>query len=118
MMHARPASHPTQPQKPRTYAQSHRSSPKPGTFLPSETVCIGRRAIPRARHPALLTKESPVSTNPRSPSSAHPPSPRQSRRDFGPLVPLHHVAPERLAWLSPGRLAVGKLTLLDGDPGL
>lgn len=52
---------------------------------------------------------------PTNPSSAHP---RHARRDFGPLVPLHHIEPERVAWLSPGRLAAGKLTLLDGDPGL
>ena len=56
-----------------------------------------------------------MSTNPRSPSSPRQSSPRQSRRDLGPLVPLHHVAPERLVWLSPGRLAAGKLTLLDGE---
>lgn len=31
---------------------------------------------------------------------------------------LSEVEPERLAWLSRGRLAVGKLTILDGDPGL
>lgn len=33
-------------------------------------------------------------------------------------VYLSEVKPERLAWLSRGRLAVGKLTILDGDPGL
>lgn len=31
---------------------------------------------------------------------------------------LRDVAAERLRWLSPGRLATGKLTVLDGDPGL
>lgn len=34
------------------------------------------------------------------------------------VVYLSDVAPERLAWLSRGRLAAGKLTVLDGDPGL
>lgn len=34
------------------------------------------------------------------------------------VVRLADVEPERLAWLSPGRLAAGKLTVLDGDPGL
>jgi putative DNA primase/helicase len=44
--------------------------------------------------------------------------PRHSRRDLGLLVPLSRIEPERLVWLSPGRLAAGKLTVLDGDPGL
>ena len=34
------------------------------------------------------------------------------------LVPLSNIAPRRLHWLSPGRLAAGKITILDGDPGL
>lgn len=34
------------------------------------------------------------------------------------VVRLADVKPERLDWLSPGRLAAGKLTVLDGDPGL
>ena len=31
---------------------------------------------------------------------------------------LADVTPERVAWLSRGRLAVGKITMVDGDPGL
>jgi len=34
------------------------------------------------------------------------------------LIYLSEVPIERLRWLSPGRLARGKLTILDGDPGL
>lgn len=34
------------------------------------------------------------------------------------LVRLHEIAPEPVRWLSPGRIAAGKITLLDGDPGL
>jgi hypothetical protein len=34
------------------------------------------------------------------------------------LVRLADVRPEPLAWLWPGRIPAGKLTLLDGDPGL
>jgi hypothetical protein len=41
-----------------------------------------------------------------------------TRRGPHSLVPLSQVAPERITWLSPGRLAAGKLTVLDGDPGL
>jgi putative DNA primase/helicase len=44
--------------------------------------------------------------------------PRHSRRDLDLLVSLSRIEPERLVWLSPGRLAAGKLTILDGDPGL
>ena len=28
------------------------------------------------------------------------------------------VTPERVSWLNRGRLALGKITILDGDPGL
>ena len=34
------------------------------------------------------------------------------------LVPLADVQPESVCWLWPGRIALGKLTLLVGDPGL
>ena len=34
------------------------------------------------------------------------------------LVRLSDVKPERVSWLWPGRIPFGKLTVLDGDPGL
>lgn len=34
------------------------------------------------------------------------------------LVRLSEVSPEEVAWLWPGRLARGKLTLLVGEPGI
>ena len=34
------------------------------------------------------------------------------------LVPFSEIAPEAVTWLWDGRIPVGKLTLLDGDPGL
>jgi hypothetical protein len=40
------------------------------------------------------------------------------REPLAPLVALSQVTPEPLRWLSPGRLAAGKITILDGDPGL
>lgn len=43
---------------------------------------------------------------------------RASRRDLPLLVPFTRITPERLTWLSPGRLAAGKVTLLEGNPGL
>ena len=52
---------------------------------------------------------------PASPSSQLSVSGRKSR---APIVALSQVAPEPLRWLSPGRLAAGKITVLDGDPGL
>jgi hypothetical protein len=34
------------------------------------------------------------------------------------IVRMSDVAPERVAWLWPGRIPFGKLTVLDGDPKL
>ena len=34
------------------------------------------------------------------------------------LVPLSQLVPRSVAWLWPGRLALGKLAILDGDPDL
>ncbi len=34
------------------------------------------------------------------------------------LIRLETVTPERVKWLWPGRIALGKIALLDGDPGL
>jgi hypothetical protein len=36
----------------------------------------------------------------------------------GIIERLDQVQPERLSWLSPGRLAAGKISVMDGDPGL
>ena len=40
------------------------------------------------------------------------------REPLAPTVRLSDVAPESLRWLWPGRIPAGKITLLDGDPGL
>jgi hypothetical protein len=40
------------------------------------------------------------------------------REPLAPTVRLSDVAPEPLRWLWPGRIPAGKITLLDGDPGL
>jgi hypothetical protein len=37
---------------------------------------------------------------------------------IGNIVRLSDITPEPVQWLSPGRLALGKVTVLDGDPGL
>jgi hypothetical protein len=50
-------------------------------------------------------------------SSASQPSP-SGRKPLAPVVALSQLAPQPLRWLSPGRLAAGKITILDGDPGL
>ncbi len=39
-------------------------------------------------------------------------------QDGGEWVRLSEVPPEQVSWLQPSRLALGKLTLWDGDPGL
>ncbi|MBI1826915.1 MAG: AAA family ATPase [Planctomycetes bacterium] len=40
------------------------------------------------------------------------------RRSEPVLVRLADVQPEPVSWLWPGRIALGKLTLIAGDPGL
>src|SRR5918999_665673 len=40
------------------------------------------------------------------------------RDPLGYAVRLGQVDAEPVQWLSPGRLAAGKITVLDGDPGL
>jgi len=34
------------------------------------------------------------------------------------LRPVNQLQPRAISWLWPGRLALGKLALLEGDPGL
>jgi hypothetical protein len=43
---------------------------------------------------------------------------RAGRAPLGHTVRLSDVAPEPLRWLWPGRIPAGKITVLDGDPGL
>lgn len=45
------------------------------------------------------------------------PGPRRGRAPAG-VVRLSEVEPERVRWLWPGRIPLGKPTLVDGDPGL
>lgn len=48
-----------------------------------------------------------------------PTKPKAARIDGAPvIVRLSDVKPEPVAWLWPGRIALGKLTLIAGDPGL
>ena len=53
---------------------------------------------------------------PVSASASQPPA--SGRIPLPPIVALSQVAPQPVRWLSPGRLAAGKITILDGDPGL
>jgi hypothetical protein len=55
-------------------------------------------------------------SQPAAASESQPPS--SGRKPLPPIVALSQVAPEPLRWLSPGRLAAGKITILDGDPAL
>src|SRR5215218_9466989 len=43
---------------------------------------------------------------------------RPDREPTGHTVRLSDIAPEPLRWLWPGRIPAGKITLLEGDPGL
>ena len=42
----------------------------------------------------------------------------EAREDGAVVVRLADVEPERVTWLWPGRIPLGRLTILDGDPGL
>jgi hypothetical protein len=49
-------------------------------------------------------------------NGTHPPAAR--RACAASVVTLDTVAPEHVTWLWPGRIPFGKLTIIDGDPGL
>lgn len=53
-----------------------------------------------------------------SPSCPGVPMNHQPVYDLPPLVPVSRLTASPLEWLWPGRLALGKLSMLDGDPGL
>jgi hypothetical protein len=55
-------------------------------------------------------------TGPRRPTADQPGGPEPPPPELG--IRLSTVKPERVAWLWPGRIPLGKLTILDGDPGL
>ncbi len=63
-------------------------------------------------HSAATT---PPVSEPTSNSVAQSPKPPRSDLD---LVALSDVAPEPVKWLWPGRIPYGKVTILEGDPGL
>jgi hypothetical protein len=71
-------------------------------------------------YPDDRASEGPSGFDPDSSTAPSPASqpPAWARKPLAPLVALIQVSPERLHWLSPGRLAAGKITILDGDPGL
>ncbi len=41
-----------------------------------------------------------------------------ARKDLIPLISLDQVKPEQVQWLWPSRIPLGKITILQGDPGL
>jgi hypothetical protein len=41
-----------------------------------------------------------------------------SKKSFVRLVSLDTITPENVKWLWPGRVPLGKITILQGDPGL
>ena len=64
----------------------------------------------------MSSADPAVGANPEFASASQPPA--SGRKPLPPIVALSQVAPQPLRWLSPGRLAAGKITILDGDPGL
>src|SRR5829696_1555870 len=59
-----------------------------------------------------------MSTPQPNPDDGNPDRDRLWRDPLGHVVRLGQVDAEPVHWLSPGRLAAGKITVLDGDPGL
>ncbi|MBI4491733.1 MAG: AAA family ATPase [Chloroflexi bacterium] len=53
-----------------------------------------------------------------APPATTMPPPQPAPATGAVLVSLADVQPERVSWLWPGRVPLGKLTVLDGDPGL
>jgi hypothetical protein len=72
----------------------------------------------------MSADDRPDETNPGLASDGQPAAasgsqpPASGRKLLPPIVALSQVAPEPVRWLSPGRLAAGKITILDGDPDL
>ena len=74
----------------------------------AERIVVGL-ATGRALDELLAAVRSTIDAIDRGPTAAiYPPV----------VVPLADVVPEPVAWLWPGRIALGKLTLIAGDPGL
>ena len=81
--------------------------------------------IPRKDIDAAMEKSSPID---RSTPRRSKPAKCAERAEFQPPAPafdcgavivnMANVKPERVDWLWRGRIAIGKLTLLAGDPGL
>jgi hypothetical protein len=77
-----------------------------------------RRARERARQakPAERNGTPDECPEDRRGDAWEPPAPQPTGEQLG--IYLSTVQPERVEWLWPGRIPLGKLTLLDGDPGL
>lgn len=81
----------------------------------SDAIAEARQLLRRRERVTLGNRRNGKGTAENAPSL--PPSP--------PAVvvqPVYRIfstiAPERVSWLSPGRIPLGKLTILEGDPGL
>ena len=67
--------------------------------------------------------KSPLSNNPAAGHFANPFLPTTERYSYveqvAPIVArLHECEPTKVEWLWPGRIAVGKITMIAGEPGL
>ena len=59
-----------------------------------------------------------AAVNPPHPSATITTATHPQPQPTGNVLRLSDITPEPIHWLSPGRLALGKVTVLDGDPGL
>jgi len=81
---------------------------------------LGRDEVPRHLWGAVFgmwAQIAPACVE--QPPQPNPGAQQRATRDRAPvMVRLSDVQPESVRWLWPGRIAMGKLTLLCGDPGL
>lgn len=90
---------------------------------PDGYTCDGRHGgrthhIPRADLEAWRGEDPPPAPGAARASSQDKPAATVTASSTPTVIRLDGVQPETVRWLWPGRVPMGKLTVLDGDPGL
>src|SRR5262245_4712530 len=86
--------------------------------LATSEVEVGFQGRPRPPDPPEVEPSQQIGDEPeeQTRNEADPAAKDPSTEELGVL--LSSVQPERVEWLWPGRIPLGKLTIIDGDPGL
>jgi len=83
-----------------------------GTFDPNREKAVGLRTLAKLAEPDAIAGSRPKS---QTPEKREPERPQNETPD---IVRMSDVAPTMVEWLWPNRIAIGKVTLIPGDPGL